>query len=258
VLPASTGRLAQGAPEAPAGTIFVLGTRGGYAVPPRKFTIYFGRGRDDVHVSVGEDDPYVSRVHGKLMCGGGDWWIRNHGRLPILLPGDALLLSGNDMPIPAGYTPLLIASSGRRSHLLEVHVAGTADPRRELAPDSWTRPPEVYDLGPAERLVLIALAQRYLRHERSPWPVPWNQVAKDLNRAAPAREWTEKAVEHIAARVRGRLAADHVNLVAGVPRREIADEPTDPALSHNLIQALLRSATLLPADLRLIDDPDED
>jgi hypothetical protein len=256
VLPASMGRLADGVPEAPSGTIFVLGADGGYAVPPRKFTLYFGRGRDDVHVAVGEDDPYVSRVHGKLVCDGSNWWIRNQGRLPIQLPGDALLLSGNEMRMTPGYTPLIIASAGRRSHLLEVHVAGTAGPGQDAAPGERTRPPEVYDLSPVERLVLTALAQRYLRQERYPQPVSWKQVADDLNQAVPDREWTKKVAEHIVSGVRERLAADHDNPVAGLLRDEGIGEPVGNTLNHNLIQALLRSATLLPADLHLLGDAD--
>lgn len=255
VLPASTGRLADGVPEAPAGTIFVLGADGGYAVPPRKFTIYFGRGRDDVHVCVGEGDPYVSRVHGKLLGDGSGWWVRNQGRLPILLPGDALLLSGNEVLVAAGYIPLVIASSGRRSHLLEVHVAGTAAAPVDGPPDEHAKTPAVYDLSPTERLAVAALGQRYLRQERYPGPVSWSQVVEDLNRAAPGREWTEKPVEYIVSRVRARLAADRGSPVAGLLPDEGGAATAGPALSHNLIQALLASATLLPADLKLLDEP---
>ncbi|WP_203658139.1 FHA domain-containing protein [Actinocatenispora rupis] len=251
VLPASTPSLAHGVPTAPPGTIFVLGADGGYAVPPRRFSLYFGRGTDDVHVTVGGDDPYVSRLQGRLVCDGHDWWVRNEGRLPIQLPGDSLLLSGHELLMDPGYTPLLIGSPRRRTHLLEVHVVAPAAVDAAVGPRTPTRSPDGHDLSPVERLVLAALAQRYLRQERYPQPVSWKQVADDLNAATPGRTWTRKAAEHVVGRVRERLAAT----VPGVLRDDGVGEPVGNTLNHNLIQALLRSATLLPADLHLLTPP---
>jgi hypothetical protein len=258
VLPGSTRSLASGIPPAPPGTIFALAADGGFAVPPRRFTLHFGRDKDEVHVPIGVNDPYVSRLHGVLVCDGREWWIRNKGKLPIQLPGDALLLSGHELLIEPGYTPLLIGSSKRRSHLLEVHVVGSRTTHTDVEEHSRTKAPDVYDLNLVERLVLTALAQRYLRQERYPQPVSWNQVADDLNRLPDGRRWTPKIAAHIVGAVRERLA-EAPDPVPGVRREDGVGEPVGNTLNHNLIQALLRSATLMPSDLHLLgQDPDED
>ncbi|WP_345471205.1 hypothetical protein [Actinoallomurus oryzae] len=48
------------------------------------------------------------------------------GKPPIRLPGEAMLLSGHELPTAAGYTPMFIGSSKGRSHLLERPDAGRA------------------------------------------------------------------------------------------------------------------------------------
>jgi hypothetical protein len=254
VLPASTRSLAGGVPPAPPGTIFALAADGGFAVPPRRFTLHFGRGSDDVHVPVGVDDPYVSRLHGVIVGDGLEWWIRNKGKLPIQLPGDAMLLSGHELPIGPGYTPLFIGSAKGRSHLLEIHVVGYRTTDAVMEQRSRTRTPEVYDLSLPERLVLTALAQRYLRQERYPQPVSWNQVAGDLNRQPDGRQWTPKTAAHIVATVRERLA-EGPDPVPGIRREDGVGEPVGNTLNHNLIQALLLSTTLMPSDLHLLGEP---
>ncbi len=253
VLPASTRSLASGVPSAPDGTIFALAADGGFAVPPRKFTLHFGRGKDDVHVPIGLNDPYVSRLHGVLVCDGREWWIRNQGRLPIQLPGDGMLLSGNELRMEPGYTPLFIGSAKRRSHLLEIHVVGSRAAAIDGEQHSRTKAPDVHDLSPVERLVLAVLAQRYLRQERYPQPLSWKQVADELNLLPGGREWTSKAVAHIVALVRERLAAG-ADPVPGIRREDGVAEPVGNTLNHNLIQALLLSATLLPSDLHLLGE----
>jgi hypothetical protein len=266
VLPESIRSLAGGVPPAPPGTIFALAADGGFAVPPRKFTLHFGRDKDDVHVPIGINDPYVSRLHGVLLCDGREWWIRNKGKLPIQLPGEAMLLSGHELLIEPGYTPMLIGSSKRRSHLLELHVVGTRTTDANAGADAdafaeqhgRTKAPDVYDLNLAERLVLTALAQRYLRQERYPQPVSWNQVAHDLNRIPDGRQWTPKIAAHIVGAVRERLASA-TDPIPGVRREDGIGEPVGNTLNHNLIQALLRSTTLMPSDLHLLgEDRDED
>jgi hypothetical protein len=172
VLPASMRSLAGGVPPAPPGTLFALAADGGFAVPPRKFTLHFGRERDDVHVAVGVNDPHVSRL-----------------------------------------------------------------------------------LSPVERLVLTVLAQRYLRQERYPQPVSWKQVADDLTRVAGGREWTPKIAAHIVGAVRERLA-EGGNPIRGIRREHGVGEPVGNTLNHNLIQALLKNTTLMPADLHLLGDND--
>jgi hypothetical protein len=92
-------------PEAPAGTIFVVGPERGYAVPPRRYTLVFGRDREDVHVPVGVDDPAVSRRHGVFTCAGpgSSWRLHNQGTLPIKLPDGTRLLTGHWHAITPGY-----------------------------------------------------------------------------------------------------------------------------------------------------------
>jgi hypothetical protein len=258
VLPASTNSLAEAikaVAPAPPGTIFALGADGGYVVPPRSFTLYFGRAGQDVHVPVGRGDRHVSRVHGKLICDGDSrqWWLSNEGRLPIRLP-DTMLLSGHEMPLRPGYTPLLIGAQQNVEHLLQVHIVkGPGVPDPGTGPGEETQPPDIFHLSKRERLVLIALAQRYLRQEPYPQPVTWKQVADDLHRVSPEEEWTRKKAEYVAGTVRERLAAGP-DPVPGLLRDEGIGEPVGNTLNHNLIQALLRTATLLPSDLHLLGD----
>lgn len=253
-LPASVAPLAGKVLRAKPRTIFALGTDGGYAVPPREFTMIFGRARDDVHLPVGENDPYVSRVHGRLVCDGRDWWLHNEGYLPIQA-GEELLLQGNRLILARGYTPLLIRSEQGRSHLLEAHVVDAPAPGQDAAPEDGTAFPEGYQLSWAERMVLASLAQRYLRgNEKKPQPVSWQHVADDMNRAVPGSAWTKKKAERIVARIRERLANDPRDPVPGLRREEGIGEPVGNTLNHNLIQALLMRGTLRPDDLRLLDD----
>lgn len=253
-LPASMRSLAGGAPPAPPGTIFVLADHGGYAVPPRKFTLLFGREEDDVHVAVGVGDPYVSRFHGRLTCDGSEWWMRNTGRLPIRLPRESLLLSGQEMPLQDGYLPLFIGRSPRREHLVEIRVVGWPKANTVGGPSLDTKASATYDLSPVERLVLTALAQRYLRGEQHARPMAWNQVADDLNRLSTDREWNPHAAANVVGNVRKRLSEANPP-IHGIIRTDDMPEPLGNALNHNLIRALLESTTLLPADLDRLGDP---
>ena len=256
VLPASTPRLSDGVPSAPPGTLFALAAEGGFAVPPRLFKLYFGRGKGDVHVAIGTHDPYVSRLHGVLSCDGREWWLRNEGRLPIYLPGDLMVLSGHELPMEPGYTPMFINTPAHRSYLLEVHVVGPNGASGDEVPMLPTREPDVYQLSEDERLVLVVLAQRYLRQERYPQPVSWKQVAEDLNRVSEDREWTPKIAAHLVGAVRERLAAARTP-VPGILRDDGVGEPVGNVLNHNLIRALLKNTTLMPNDLDLLQLDDE-
>lgn len=251
VLPASTRRLADGVPSAPPGTLFALAAEGGFAVPPRPFELHFGRGKGDVHVAIGTRDPYVSRLHGVLTCDGGEWWLRNEGRLPIYLPDDLMVLSGHELPMEPGYTPLFINTPARRSYLLETYVVGPPGDDASEIPHLPTLEPDVYELTEDERLVLVVLAQRYLRQERYPQPVSWKQVAEDLNRIADGRDWTPKVAAHLVGAVRERLAAARTP-VPGILRNDGVGEPVGNVLNHNLIRALLKNTTLMPTDLELL------
>lgn len=257
-LPAGTPSLARGVPDMPTGTIFALAADGGFVVPPpgREFVLRFGRSRDDVHVPIGVTDPYVSRSHGTVVGDGREWWIRNNkGSLPLQLPGDLLLLAGQEMALAPGYTPLFICSSKHRAHLLELHVVGAGTAGAQGGEHERTKPPDVYDLSPEERLVLTALAQRYLRQDRYAQPVSWKQVAEDLNQVDDGRRWTQNKAAHTVNAVRKRLASGP-DPVPGLRREDGVGEPVGNALNHHLIQALLRTSTLVPSDLAVFGDAD--
>lgn len=248
LLPADTGTLARGLPPAPHGTLFALGERGGIRVPPTdRFTVIFGRNEPEVHVCVGENDLKVSRRQGQLSCDGKRWSVRNLGTVPIRFPGTQLLLSGQQEQLPVAYTPLFIRTEPGREHVLEVRIAGSlAKPsaacyeQRPLAPAPW-------ELSDRERLVLVVLGQRYLRHELHAAPLSWGQVADALRSLQPGVGWTAKRAEHIVGAVRARLAQRDVR---GLTRDEMG-EPVGNALNHNLMLELLLSTTLVPPDLRL-------
>lgn len=257
VLSASMPSLAGGVPKSPPGTIFVKAAQGGLAVPRRKFTLHFGRAGLDVHVAVGTNDSYVSRLHGIFICDGNQWQLRNEGRRPIQLPGGDLLLHGHEHVVTAGYMPLTIETPNHR-HLIEVHLTGISRTMKdEDNSEVSTSDSDAYHLSPVERLVATALAQRYLRQEHFPQPVSWKQVADDLRRAAPQRSWTAKGAEHTIARVRERLSKGRY-LVPGLLSEDGIGHPVGNMLSHNLIQVLLRSATLLPEDLYVLGEEENE
>jgi hypothetical protein len=250
MLPVGTRSLVDEVPPAPPGTIFVLAEEGGYAVPPRTYTLLFGRDRDEVHVAVGTEDPYVSRKQGVFTCVGREWWLRNTGACPIELPG-AMLLTGHERRMEPGYTPLLIRSSERRSHPIEVRVTDVSPRGGTCQTNAPTkRPQDVYELDLPQRMVLTALAQRYLIQDAYPQPLAWQQVANTLNQAPDnSKIWTAKAVEAKATDVRKFLSREKG--VPGLTREEVG-EPVGNMLNHNLILELLRTTTLMPQDLRLL------
>ncbi|MGH3823973.1 MAG: FHA domain-containing protein [Pseudonocardiaceae bacterium] len=252
LLSAATGSLARGLPPVPAGTLFALGERGGISVAPTaRFTVIFGRNEPEVHVCVGAGDRGVSRQHGLLRHDGRRWTVQNTGSLPIRLPGSQLLLSGHEEPLPVAYTPLFIRSGRDREHLLEIRVAGpvSAGCSGVQFDDTTQHVGTTWELSDRERLVLVALGQRYLRHEAYPQPLSWSNVEAELVELQPAAGWTAKKAEHVVAQVRARLAKCGV---AGMTRDEVG-EPVGNALNHNLIFELLLSTTLVPPDLRLLD-----
>lgn len=244
-------------PEAPAGTIFVVGPERGYAVPPCRYTLLFGRDREDVHVPVGVDDPSVSRRHGVFTCPGpgSGWWLRNNGNLPIELPDGVLLLAGHWRAVAPGYTPLVINSSRQRSHLVEVRITGEPGRQQQSTTKAETaRPETVYVLSAPERLVLAALARRYLEgHDDYPLPLTWKETAAVANASPYAtRTWTDRMVEHTVGDVRERL---HRRGVRGLLREEVG-QPVGSTLSVNLIRELLKTATLGSQDLALLPEDD--
>lgn len=256
-LPHDLRSLAGRLPDAAPGTLFLRGLADGLAAPPRPgFSVLFGRNAPDVHLCVGVDDPRISRCHGRLTCHGTDWWLQNDGRLPIRFPGSALLLSGKEIQLKRGYSALFIQSSREREHLLEVAIARPAPDEQTVTPEGRTAPPDAWPLEGDERLVVIALARRYLYQEDFPQPQAWKQVAADLNAVRPGAAmpaWDGKRAERVVTAIRARLSA------AGVPglTRDEVGEPVGNALNHNLIHELLATTTITPPDLRLLGIEEE-
>ncbi|HEY3682210.1 MAG TPA: hypothetical protein VGL93_04190 [Streptosporangiaceae bacterium] len=253
-LPAAHGSLAYGVPPSESGTLFVLAFSGGVRCEPGEGNqVTFGRNRPEVDVCVGEDDPRVSRTHGLFRHHTGAWWLHTSGRQPVRLP-PARLHTSDEEPIALsqGYTPLFIRGSGKREHLLEVFVTG--DDGRVPAPRhrDVTLPPTTWRLDDSERLALVVLAQRYLLHDPFPQPLTWRDTAAELDERQPDAGWTPRAVERLVERVRSRLS--RVGGVAGLTRDEVG-EPVGNTLNHNLIDELLRSTTLVPFDLNLLEEP---
>lgn len=177
-----------------------------------------------------------------LTFDGRDWWLHNEGRLPICLPGDAMVLSGRCLPLAAGYTPLLIRTPRKIAYLLEVHVVGEgAEAPGPYAPGLAERSEPIL-LSEHERLVLVVLAQRYLRQERYPHPVSWKQVAEDLNRVSQRADWSPRSAADVVDAVRERLSIGETGATEG------------SVLNHQLIRSLLHNTALLPSDLHLLDD----
>ncbi|MBW4717142.1 FHA domain-containing protein [Saccharothrix sp. SC076] len=234
-----------------AGALHALAIGGGYAVGPREGRIvYFGRNRPDVHVCLGEDDRQVSRRQGELTHHRGHWWLRNTGRRPIRLPrGRWLFGDEGAVPLAPGYTPVHVPGSRDREHLLEVFVTGPDGDRPRARPDDVTDPPRPHPINAEERVMLAALGWHYLLREPNPKPLTWKEAALRLAAVQPLVGWTAKRVEHRVAAVRDRLSR------RGVPNltREEVGEPVGNALNDNLLRELVRSTTLVPDDLALLD-----
>ncbi|MFE0022671.1 FHA domain-containing protein [Amycolatopsis sp. NPDC059021] len=263
-LPSDHGSLAfgvaprnPGAARTPApGAISALAIGGGYTVGPRENrTVLFGRNKDEVHVCVGEDDRRVSRQQGVLTHRRGQWWVGNTGRLPIRLPQSRWLFpEEEEVPLTSGYTPMFLRGSADREHLLEVYVVGSNGEQPTAVHTEPTDTPRTWRLEPHERLVLVALGQRYLRHEARPQPLSRVQVADLLAELQPDAEWGYRKVERVVANVRYRLA--HARQpVAGLTKEEVP-EPVGNWLNHNLLTELvMNTTTLVPPDLALLDEP---
>jgi hypothetical protein len=212
-------------------------------------TVVFGRSPEDVHLEVGGDDVRISRRHGALTYRDGRWWLRNLGRLPIRMADRLLFLDEEPVPLPTGFTPLVVHGSPGREHLVEVYVSDGAGGPRPWA-EKPTQGPTTWPLSPDERIVLIVLGQRYLYQEPYPQPLTWQATTAQLAELQPDRRWRQGRVEHLVLAVRQRLSADGV---AGLTREEVG-EPVGNTLNHNLLVELVRSTTLRPADVEVLDE----
>jgi hypothetical protein len=249
VLPASHGSLARGVVPSAPGSIFVLALGGGISFGPGEGRqVVFGRDRATVHVALGERDPHVSRRQGTLTYRDGQWRVRNTGRGPIRIAHYLLFPGEESVPLDTGYTELLIHTPDRQ-HLLEVFIA-SHNREHPLLRDNPTRPPKQWQLTANERRVLVVLGRRYLEQHPYPQPLSWRQAADTLVELQPDAGWTPKRVEHVVIAVRTRLSRDGV---PGLTREELGEPADKSLLNHNLIEALLRSTTLVPRDLALID-----
>jgi len=158
-------------------------------------------------------------------------------------------VSGDRAELPVAYTPLFIVSP-QQEHLLEVRVAtGAHPPASEDEREVETRDRGVWPLTPVERLVLVCLAQRYLRNEPYPQPLTWEQVARELSELRPMERWTWRRVAHIVAKVRRRLSP----MVPGLLEEEIPP-PVGNTLNHNLIMEMLITTTIGKGDLKLLGE----
>jgi hypothetical protein len=226
------------------------------ADPAEGATVRFGRNRREVEVCVGADDDQVSRQHGLVVCRNGQWWLSNTGLGPIELPNERWLRpSEAPVPLPTGYTTVFVLGSRSRDHLLELHVSdldGSQPPPRDFV---TTRPTVPWELSERERLVLVALGHRYLRDDPHPQPMTRAQVAELLNDTQhPGKPWDEKSVERVIVKVRKRLTDKRVPYLT----REEVGEPVGNALSENLLRELIRSMTLEPKDLALLEPEEND
>lgn len=249
LLPQDYGSLSVGIPPSEPGTLFVMGVNGGISVTADAgFPVVFGRNEPDVHVCVAPDDTHVSRKHGYITWEYARWVLHNTGRLPIRLPGARLLLGGDRTELGPGFTPLFIVAP-KHEHLLEVRIATRfATQGEDGLCEATTRDADTWRLSTDEKLVLVCLAQRYLRNDPLPQPLPWAQVAAELAELRPDENWSWRRAARIVAVVRARLSPT----VSGIMEDEVA-QPVGNTLNHNLIIELLVSTTLTKADLALLD-----
>ncbi|GAA5063667.1 hypothetical protein [Nocardia callitridis] len=260
-LTATDRGLIGGVGDATAGSISVLSTAGGVnGYPEEGNTIQFGRNLREVDVGIGQDDLRLSRVHGVLTYRRNCWQLSNTGTVPIRLPADRRLFAGEEpFPLPTGYTPLFIRGSHRREHVLEVYV--TSDDGRARTPryEDVTDVPPPWPLKSDEKLVLVALGQSYLYHERWPQPWTWKDTATLLTALQPGAGWSERIVADTVGRVRFRLSDEKYARRCGrapVPglTRDQLTEPIGNMLNHNLVRELIDSTTLVPRDLDLLEE----
>ncbi|GIG68477.1 hypothetical protein [Phytomonospora endophytica] len=245
------GSLADRPITEPPGTLLVLSTSGGLSVTPDSaFTVLFGRNYPEVHVCVGANDRNVSRLQGRITREHSRWTLSNLGKSPIRMPGAGLVLTGHRAELPPTYAPLSVLSP-RQEYLLEVRVVGPRPQGTggEVFEDlTITRPK--WTLSAEERLVVVCLAQRYLRGEPYPQPLTWGRVAEQLAGRHPQVRWNAHRAANIVGRVRRTL---HGAGVAGMVEEEIP-QPVGNALNHNLIVELMASTTIKREDLALLGE----
>jgi hypothetical protein len=247
--------LTRGCPPAPPGTLFVQGTNGGMSVAPDAgFDVLFGRNDPEVHVCVGPDDVHVSRKQGYITRDCSRWILNNVGGLPIRFPGAQLVLKGQWAELPTAYSPLFIVGP-HREHLLEVRISAGSSlpPNAESTYEHTTEGGVKWTLRDDEKIVLVCLAQRYLRQEPQPQPMAWDAIASELTELQPDKGWNWRKAARLVDRVRKRLSDPKLGAkrVRGLLAEDVPP-PIGNALNHNLIMELLVTTTITPEDLLLI------
>lgn len=245
--------LARGVTPAQPGTLHVRSADDGIEVAPLPgLTVRFGRGPGDegdggdVELHVGRRDHGVSRRHGELTYLEGGWTLRNTGQQALRLPRGRLLPAGSGrLPLPGGYTPVFVKGSGFREHLVELYVVRPEPPPTGglpglALPASWV-------LSEDERLVLVVLGQRYLRHEPDPRPLPYRQAAEVLAFLRPGERWDTAEVARRVEDIRRRVACDAASVSPD------AQAPEGGTPDHRLLTDLVAATALVPPDLGLLD-----
>lgn len=248
------------------GTLYARSTTGSIMIQPRHGRIIrFGRNLPQhdpyVHLAVGPDDQRVSRRHGELTFRHRQWWLRNTGRRLIRLPrGQFLHMATDPIPLACGYTWLYVKGSNQREHMVELFVTGHDTPSRPLPrpPGAETLSTEEYgEFSFKERLVLVALGERYLHYEPDPFPRTYQEAAALLKEVDPAGGWTKRKVEFRVGKVREQV---HRRGTFPYKVKTDPDEPrvNDDGLLHNLFRGLVEDGILTPFDLDLLDDGEDD
>ncbi|MFP5022142.1 FHA domain-containing protein [Pseudonocardia phyllosphaerae] len=231
-------------------TLYLQTLTSDITMPPKEGRVLlFGRNRPDVHVGVGEDDPRVSRTHGRLVFSDGRWHLEATGQRPIRFAADGRLLYAGQDPVPLqpGYLQLLALGSADREHVLELRISGpdhvaAPAPNQETLVRSWP-------LDDTEHTVCVVLARRYLQNDPNPVPQSWTQIGEEMQHIQPGAGWTRRRAEHTVRAVRERLAA------AGV-RGLLADDvepPVGTQLNDNLVAELIATLSIRPDDLERLD-----
>lgn len=268
-LPPSTGSLArQIPPGVPGDVLYVLGDHGGVRVDPtadefdpRRHQVVLGRDDTEALVHVGAGDPEVSRRQGLIFFDGRRWILQNTGKLEIRLPVSRRLGHDDDVRLPHAYYPIFLDTpQGGRTYVVEIRVTrrnepGPADAENRglnnlVTVEEPEGAPDPSLVKPEDRLVVVALGQRYLLHLDHPQPLSRKQVAAALTAAAPDTTWTERAVDNRLARIRERLIALGVQ---GLRASEFDDPDTlGNTINHNLVTTLVNRGAITSKDLRLL------
>ena len=240
------------------GTLRVLEPEGGLIVSPVEgMVVRFGRNRPEVHICIGPDDLGVSRLHGTLEYRSGCWWVRATGGRPVRLGRTQELWCGDEpVPLADGRTSLQVEGTNPNEvHVLRVEVAAGRPrpaPLRSEHCGGQTDQVRRYRLESDERLVLTVIAQRVLLRCPGATLLTCRETVDELEPLQPG-VWTRKKVEHLLKDVRERLAAQGVDDVVPGP----GSTGHDDSYRRNLVNELVRSGTLSPADLRLLGMDEE-